>query len=133
MHTFNSLLYAHKICVFISIILISGVVTVNDRIDLRTSLLNFCISNGMKFLSFYSTKEDDKNVLSFLQFTMRHSTIENHTLRSKRLRETDVKDDSFTNYKSDNWIFVSSSDIKSIQNNFSLILNTKNNEINNEA
>ena len=125
MHTFNLLLYAHKICVFISIILISGVVTVNDRVELSTSLLNFCVSNGMKFLSFYLREEENKNELRFLEFTMRHSKIENNILRSKRLRETDVNDDTFTKYKRDNWIFVSLSDIKSIQKNLSLISKTK--------
>ena len=79
----------------------------------------------MKFLSFYLREEENKNELRFLEFTMRHSKIENNILRSKRLRATDVNDDTFTKYKRDNWIFVSLSDIKSIQKNLSLISKTK--------
>ena len=110
MHIFNLLLYAHEICAFLSIILISGVVTVNDKVDLTTSLLSFCVSNGMKFLSFYSTEKENKNVLDFIEFTMRHSKIENHASRSKRIKEIDKNNDTFTKYKRDNWIFISSSD-----------------------
>ena len=94
-----------RLSLLISIIYFPCVATIGNITELSTELLEFCHSNGMKFLTFHSSEDERKDVRLFLNKSLRNAKLEKFSIRSKRTTKNETNTNNLTQFKIDNWLW----------------------------
>ena len=108
-------------------ILLVNVLTISSSGNnpvLTANLIHFCRSNGMKYLVFCSTGDDNTGSDRFLKSALGESKVVK-SLRSRRLYHPKFEKERTLDYHHDNLVIVTSSDVVSLKFGLNLISETK--------